>query len=188
MRRLREFAAGVAQQDDITLLALRLKSASQDWMSTNVENALTMEAMESSTSLHLPIGNAVAAMARAKESVGDYCQAQAIGRPLQRRLLVVIDELLHNTIHHGCRSLGDQARISLDLQRRGDILELVLRDNGAPPFNPLKADPPDLEGPLEDRAIGGLGIHLVRRLCSSVAYDYINGFNETRVQFPLNQA
>jgi len=187
MRRLREFAAGVAQQDDITLLALRLKSPTPDRQATQVKNGHNMETMEPPASLHLPIGNAVAAMAGAKEAIGAYCQAQAIGRPLQRRLLVVIDELLHNTIHHGCRSLGDQARISIDLQRRGDILELVLRDNGAPPFNPLKADPPDLEGPLEDRAIGGLGIHLVRRLCSSVDYDYINGFNETRVQFPLNQ-
>ncbi len=188
MRRLRQFAAGVAQQDDITLLALRLRPSTDEHGLTKKQDRFTLEAMDSPASLHLPIGNAVAAMARAKEAVGDYCQAQAIERPLQRRLLVVIDELLHNTIHHGCHRLGDSARITLDLQRQGNTLELLLRDNGAPPFNPLKADPPDLEGALEDRAIGGLGIHLVRRLSSSVTYEYIDGFNQTRVLFPLDQS
>jgi sigma-B regulation protein RsbU (phosphoserine phosphatase) len=187
MRRLREFAEGVAQQDDITLLALRLRLATAEDGETKTANGSNVEAMESSESLHLPIGNAVAAMARAKEAVGDYCRAHSIQRPLQRRLLVVIDELLNNTIHHGCPSLGDGARITLDLQRQGDVLELLLRDNGTPPFNPLDAAPPDLEGDLEDRAIGGLGIHLVRRLSSSVTYEYINGFNQTRVLFPLDQ-
>jgi anti-sigma regulatory factor (Ser/Thr protein kinase) len=99
--------------------------------------------------------------------------------------MVVIDELLNNTIRHGCAHLGEQARISLDLSRSGNDLHLECRDNGTPPFNPLEAAPPDLAGDLDDRAIGGLGIHLVRSLSSRFGYALEDGFNVIRLQIDL---
>ena len=120
-----------------------------------------------------------------KERVERFCGEQVFARSLQRRLMVLIDELLNNTIRHGCVHLGERALISLDLSCIGNILLLECRDNGTPPFNPLEAAPPDLGGDLDDRAIGGLGIHLVRSLSSRFGYALEDGFNVIRLQIDL---
>ena len=44
-------------------------------------------------------------------------------------------------------------------------------------FNPLTLPPVDAGAPLEQRAIGGLGVHLVRQLMDSVEYRRAEGRN-----------
>ena len=48
-------------------------------------------------------------------------------------------------------------------------ITLSFRDDGAP-FDPLAHPSPDLEADLEDRDIGGLGVHLVRTLADEITY------------------
>lgn len=45
------------------------------------------------------------------------------------------------------------------------------------PFDPLAVEPPDLSGGVEDRPIGGLGVHLIRSLMDTVTYEYTGGKN-----------
>jgi serine/threonine-protein kinase RsbW len=51
----------------------------------------------------------------------------------------------------------------------GKELVAEVEDDGRP-FNPLLHPAPDLTVPLEERPVGGLGIHLVRNLMDSLAY------------------
>ncbi len=44
-------------------------------------------------------------------------------------------------------------------------------EDDAVAFNPLEREAPDLNAPLEDRPIGGLGVHLVRKLMDDVRYE-----------------
>ena len=46
---------------------------------------------------------------------------------------------------------------------------MEVEDDGRP-FNPLEAAPPDVNSPVEDRPIGGLGIYLVRRVMDDLEY------------------
>jgi anti-sigma regulatory factor (Ser/Thr protein kinase) len=55
-------------------------------------------------------------------------------------------------------------------------LVIEVEDDGRP-FNPLQVPPPDLERPLAQRKVGGLGLHLVRELTSSIEYDRKDGKN-----------
>jgi len=212
MRELRTFAAGEVQRDDITMLLVRLQGDALPIQSTGSDaddatnDNLRHDAIGSPLtplplvvagpplptqdsprpdSLHLEVANDLAALPGVKERVETFCGEQAFARSLQRRLMVVIDELLNNTIRHGCAHLGERARISLDLSLIGNELHLECRDNGTPPFNPLEAAPPDLGGDLDDRAIGGLGIHLVRTLSSRFGYALEDGFNVIRLQIDL---
>ena len=51
--------------------------------------------------------------------------------------------------------------VEIDLISDADALTIEIRDDGKP-FNPLSDAPePDLDAGIEDRPIGGLGIHLV---------------------------
>jgi anti-sigma regulatory factor (Ser/Thr protein kinase) len=53
-------------------------------------------------------------------------------------------------------------------------------DDGQP-FDPLLAPTPDTSAPLESRAIGGLGIHLVRKLTTSQRYARTGALNRLLV-------
>ncbi len=57
-------------------------------------------------------------------------------------------------------------------------LTAVLTDDGKP-FNPLEEAPVAiLDGSIEERPIGGLGIHFMRILMDEVAYQRTNGHNQ----------
>jgi anti-sigma regulatory factor (Ser/Thr protein kinase) len=50
-------------------------------------------------------------------------------------------------------------------------------EDDAQPFNPLEAPPPDVNAPLRERPLGGLGIHLARTMMDAMAYRRENGKN-----------
>ena len=54
--------------------------------------------------------------------------------------------------------------------------EVRIRDN-APRFDPLSLPEPELDGTIEDRKIGGLGVFLIRQVMDEISYQYENGQN-----------
>lgn len=61
------------------------------------------------------------------------------------------------------------ASMALEVQVTREEIVVVLRDDGKP-FDPSSAESPDLEASLADRALGGLGIHLIQSLSDAVSY------------------
>jgi anti-sigma regulatory factor (Ser/Thr protein kinase) len=51
-----------------------------------------------------------------------------------------------------------------------------IEDDGVE-FNPTEHPIPDLDAPLEERKVGGLGIYLVRQIMTSVEYQRVAGKN-----------
>jgi serine/threonine-protein kinase RsbW len=51
-----------------------------------------------------------------------------------------------------------------------DRVRVTLTDDGRP-FDPLEMPAPDTTLTTQERRIGGLGIHLVRRIMDEVSYD-----------------
>ena len=82
---------------------------------------------------------------------------------------LVLEEVVVNSICHGFTEEGDH-RVEVRIALTGGDLILTTLDDGIP-FNPLDAPPADVDAPIEDRPIGGLGIHLVRNLMDSVTYE-----------------
>ena len=81
---------------------------------------------------------------------------------------VVFDELLNNTISYAFR---DDAEHEIDIraERAGNRLTVTISDDGIP-FNPLGTQTPDTRLSLEEREVGGLGIHLVRNMVDDISY------------------
>ncbi len=104
--------------------------------------------------------------------LADFFDELASHSDIQRKILnhlnLAIDELITNTIFYGYKDQPDK-NIEVRVLRRGDSLEVELTDEAAP-FDPLAAPEPDLESALDDRPIGGLGIHFVRTLIDQVSY------------------
>ncbi|HZH05294.1 MAG TPA: ATP-binding protein, partial [Lautropia sp.] len=49
------------------------------------------------------------------------------------------------------------------------LVEVTITDQGKP-FDPLSLPVPDQTGPLDDLPIGGLGVHLIRKLSDTQRY------------------
>jgi anti-sigma regulatory factor (Ser/Thr protein kinase) len=81
---------------------------------------------------------------------------------------LVIDELLTNIISYAY--LDDEKHdIEIKVELAANRLKVSMVDDGIP-FNPLGKETPDTELSLEERKIGGLGIHLVREMMDRVSY------------------
>ena len=71
---------------------------------------------------------------------------------------------------------GTEGKVTLDAVLDGNALRFTLADRGKL-FDPTAAPDADTSAALEDRPIGGLGIHLVRTIMDEVEYRRQDGQN-----------
>jgi serine/threonine-protein kinase RsbW len=82
-------------------------------------------------------------------------------------MVQAVDELATNAIMHGYR--GRKGVVEIEVWRERQWLAVRLRDR-APPFDPATIPPPNLDLPLEQRPLGGLGIYLSRQLTDAMQH------------------
>ena len=87
------------------------------------------------------------------------------------RAAIVIDEIASNIVR-----CSGASTFELAYRRRESGYALVFSDAGTP-FNPLSHPDPDVTAAAEDRAIGGLGIFMVKQMAESVDYAWRGGRN-----------
>lgn len=107
----------------------------------------------------------IAKLHREVENFGEKC---SLSSKTLFEVNLILEEVLANTISY---AYGDHQRheIVVRADLRDGELVIEVEDDGRP-FNPLQSPPPDLEQPLEQRKVGGLGLHLIRELTSSIEY------------------
>ena len=88
---------------------------------------------------------------------------------------LALDEVVTNVVLYGFEISAGQ-EVAVRVETTGDDLRSEVVDGGRE-FNPLNAPLPDLTAALEERALGGLGIHLVRSLMDRVEYRRENAKN-----------
>lgn len=100
--------------------------------------------------------------------VAGFCRRHSLPEDVEFDLNLVLEELFTNSIGHGgCAGREDAVHVRLRLLDAGVAVEYA--DRGLP-FNPLTAPSPILESPLEERALGGLGVHLIRQIMHDIEY------------------
>jgi anti-sigma regulatory factor (Ser/Thr protein kinase) len=92
---------------------------------------------------------------------------------------LVIEEVATNVYKYGGAG-GEPPNLRLDARVDGNRLTMEFNDDGVA-FDPLAAPPPDLDADLEERPVGGLGVHMVRELAEHVAYTRDQDRNVLRV-------
>ena len=88
---------------------------------------------------------------------------------------LALEEVFANVVMHGFRD-SEEHGILVRLAVEGDTVVLTVEDDGIP-FNPAEVPPVDTSLPLEQRAVGGLGVHLVRSVMGEVEYARLDGRN-----------
>ena len=98
---------------------------------------------------------------------------------------VALDEVLSNIIKY---AYTDERTHEIELRLTASKDEVVaeVKDDGRP-FDPLSVPSPELDRPLAERRVGGLGIHFVRNLASGASYSRVAGCNRLIIRIALSR-
>jgi len=89
---------------------------------------------------------------------------------------LALEEIVTNIIGYGYQGKEDYD-IIIRFTLEKTMLRIQIKD-GSPEFNPLDVKTPDnLDAAVEDRDIGGLGIHLVKKFTDDFSYRRSNNKN-----------
>lgn len=131
--------------------------------------------------LRLEVANRTADLTRALEQLDRFLKARQAAPTLAYAVRLVLEELLTNTIKYGyddCAEHRIRVRVKL-----GSPATMRVEDDGHP-FNPQAHGQSFESGtPANDRPLGGLGLHLVRSLTTSLQYRRIDDINRVDVVF-----
>ena len=94
---------------------------------------------------------------------------------VQLQVDVALEELYVNIAHYAYAPKTGNATIQAESVEPAGV-RITFIDSGVP-FDPLKKEDPDLTVAVSERAIGGLGIYMVKRSMDKVEYEYRDGKN-----------
>lgn len=90
---------------------------------------------------------------------------------------LVLEEVGINILSYGGESGGPWPEFEIEITSDEDSLKIVVSDEGRP-FDPFQDAPvPSIDAEIEDRNIGGLGIHLVKTMMDDTSYQHSEGKN-----------
>ncbi|PKM77074.1 MAG: serine/threonine protein phosphatase [Firmicutes bacterium HGW-Firmicutes-15] len=143
----RQFVNGANQSDDITILVIQYLGKKE--MEYRLKNELKeIQALTAAIEL--------------------FAETHKIPDQTVFHMNLSLDELLTNTISYGFPE-GGEHEILVRIALQGETLVIETYDDGQI-FNPLEKADPDTGLDIEERPIGGLGIHLVRKMMDEIEY------------------
>ena len=92
---------------------------------------------------------------------------------LRDTISLAVEEVFTNIANNAYQPATGNAAISITV---GEEAVIRFADTGKP-YNPLERPEPDLDKPLMEREIGGLGIFLVKKIMDKVEYGRIDDKN-----------
>ena len=119
--------------------------------------------------------NDVQEVPRLNAFVDEVCEDMGCDMETTMRMNLAIEEAVVNVIDYAYPS-GTVGSIDIKVTIYDNHMEFVISDSGTP-FDPTKKEDVDISLPVEERRIGGLGIHLVRQLMDKINYERKDGRN-----------
>ena len=130
-------------------------------------------------SLRIDVRNTHDAIAPATEEAERWLEAHEVSHKAMYLALLAIEELVTNCIHYGYDDTAEHT-IRIDFTVEDGVLTMEVTDDGHE-FDPVNAPEPDFALEVEDRPVGGLGIHMLRKLADEMGYERVDGKNRVRL-------
>jgi serine/threonine-protein kinase RsbW len=125
--------------------------------------------------LVLSIKNDPAETERLTARVTEFGARHALPDRIVSHVNLALDEAITNIVFYAYDDADDH-EIGVRISLAQGVLTAELVDDGRA-FDPLQVAAPDLAAPLEERAVGGLGVHLMRHLVDDIQYRRDGGRN-----------
>ena len=109
-----------------------------------------------------------------------YLDEQSVPTDIVMTASLCLEEILTNTVRYAFPD-DDRHEVVVEVAVGEAGLSVDITDDGIA-FDPLRdAAEPDVDAPVEERRIGGLGIHLVKNLMDDIRYRRVDGRNHLRL-------
>lgn len=156
---VQQYVGDAEQNDDLTMLVIHY----------------TPQQYESKLTEVLNIKNDLYEVSKLNAFQKSFYEKLNLEKSLARRLQLSVEEIVVNVIDYAY-PLGMKGDITVKMMWDGKSLKIVVVDSGVM-FDPTLVETPDISLMAEERQVGGLGIHLVRKLMDSVNYEREDGKN-----------
>jgi anti-sigma regulatory factor (Ser/Thr protein kinase) len=115
------------------------------------------------------------------DAIAKYVMAVAAATGLDKKtsynLRLAVDEIATNIIIHGYEEAGREGVLDLQAFVDEQTLTISIKDTGVP-YNPnQRLTPDDLDQPLEQRKIGGLGVYIAIQGVDKFIYERVEDRN-----------
>jgi anti-sigma regulatory factor (Ser/Thr protein kinase) len=134
----------------------------------------------------LTVPGVLDSLAAISQYVRAAAEAAGLDKKAAYRLRLAVDEIATNVITHGYEEAGQTGVVEVQAVIEEKTLTILLEDNGASYEPDQVAEPADLEQPLAERPVGGLGLFLAIRNVDKFLYERIGDRN--RHTFVVNRA
>lgn len=163
-----QFVGDAEQSDDLTMMAIQYIKQQHD--------------VKLRKSIVLP--NDVEEVSKLTAFVEEVCEAMGFDGALTAQLTLAIEEAVVNVMKYAYppQTRGD---VTIEAQSNDLRLKFTIIDSGMP-FDPTVRAEVDTTLSAEDRPIGGLGIHLVRKIMDSINYERVDSLNVLTLRKKLN--
>ena len=157
-KKVSAFVAEAPQSDDLTMLFIHYLGKDPDIYGH-----------------HLFMHNNIRQVSRIQDWLEAISPELGIDEMLIPGINLALEEAVTNVINYAYPK-GTYGSIELDASLEGNELKFILSDSGKE-FDPTLRPEADINAGVEDRPIGGLGVHLVRQIMDSVSYERKEGMN-----------
>jgi anti-sigma regulatory factor (Ser/Thr protein kinase) len=158
------FASGAPQEDDITLVLVKRSAA---------------------LAAHRTFKRSFDSLQGIFDFTAEVFARESVDRGLLPAVDFTLEELFTNMVKYSTTS---DAAVRVDITAIDHGVEVTLTDYDVEPFDVTRAPDADIALPIEKRKPGGLGLHLIRRLVDSVAYEYSKEERRSRITFRKTSA
>lgn len=138
------------------------------------------------TTFTTTLKNQLSEVVKLEKILDEFGRNQHIPVGILSAMNLALEEILANIISYGYQDTQEH-KISLRLILEENALIAEVEDDGIP-FNPLNVQGPDITLPIEDRPIGGLGIHLTKKMMDGIDYEQRDGKNLLRLRKLLSKS
>ena len=125
--------------------------------------------------MKLTIENDIKNLDKVAHLIEEFSEANELSPKISFEINLVLDELITNTISYGYDDESEHV-INITIEKSDNLVKIEIIDDGKE-FNPLVAKEADINLPLADKQIGGLGIHLIKQKVDEISYKRENGIN-----------
>lgn len=128
--------------------------------------------------LQLVLKNDSFELERLAEAFDDFADRHEVSDQARFQLQLCLEEMVLNVINYGFDDDAEhEIHVDFDFQIDSRTITVNILDDGRR-FDPLTEVPePDVDAKLEDRTVGGLGVHFVRTFMDGASYHHERGKN-----------
>ena len=159
MGAVRAFVGEADRSDDLTMLAIQYTKHQED---ITYQRSLTLT-------------NDIKRVPRLNTFIDEVCEANGFDMATIMQINLAIEEAVVNIMNYAYPK-GTKGDITIEAKANDTQLSFIISDTGKP-FDPTAKAEVDITLSAEDRAIGGLGIHLIRQIMDNINYERIDGHN-----------